>query len=206
MEEHGQIRIGTPFGDTLYSLCFKNQSVRTVVEIGTWKGFGSTECIIRGLSESGKDGVSFISLEADKKMHGTALHLWNGHLPSWANFIHGRIIELDEMDSADLGSFHPDEQAWFIQDKNAFLSCSNVLHSLPTSIDFLFLDGGEFSTYPEYIKLKDRSLFIGMDDTTSRKCRKIREEMLSSPDCYEVIVDNPWYRNGVMICRSKKCQ
>lgn len=203
MEEYGQIRMGTPFGDAIYNLCFKNPSVFTVVEIGTWKGLGSTECIIRGLYESEKKEVSFISLEADERMYKTALSTWSVNLPSWTSLIHGRIVEPEEMDSTDLGLCHPDEKKWFIQDEAAFRSCPNVFSSLPSKIDFLFLDGGEFSTYQEYIKLKDRSIFIGMDDTVSRKCRKIREEILSNPDHYEIVIDNPWYRNGVMICRSK---
>jgi hypothetical protein len=107
------------------------------------------------------------------------------------------------MDSIDLGSGHPDEERWFKQDESAFESCPNVLNSLPDTIDFLFLDGGEFSTYSEYTKLKSRSQFIGMDDSTQRKCRRIREEILSDSDRYEILIDNPWYRNGVLICRNR---
>ncbi len=201
MEEVGQILLGTPFGDRIYELCAKTPSIRTVVEIGTWKGLGSTECIIRGLSDSGKDGLKFISLEADSGMYRTAHEAWEGSLPQWAELIHGRIIEVEEMDSLDLGSNHPDESLWFRQDLEAFSACPNVMHTIPEKIDFLFLDGGEFSTYAEYLKLKDRSLFVGMDDTTSRKCRAIRKEILERPQDYEVLLDNPWYRNGVMIYR-----
>lgn len=206
MEETGQIQLGTPFGDHLYSLCAKNPAVKTVVEIGTWKGLGSTKCIMQGLSDSGKDGVSFFSLEAEKGMHETACRAWQDTLPPWAHLIHGRIVERTEMDSADLGSGHPDEERWFKQDESAFESCPNVLNSLPDTIDFLFLDGGEFSTYSEYTKLKNRSQFIGMDDSTQRKCRRIREEILSDSDRYEILIDNPWYRNGVLICRNRNHQ
>lgn len=40
----GQIRLGSPFGDWLYTRCLKDPSIRTVVEIGAWRGLGSTEC------------------------------------------------------------------------------------------------------------------------------------------------------------------
>lgn len=203
MEERGQICMGTPFGDKLYELCFCNPFVKTVVEIGTWRGLGSTECIIRGLSDSKKENVKFISLEADPRMHATATAAWSSNLPPWAELLCGRIVNPEDMDDSDLGSGHPDERLWFDQDLRAFRQCPNVLNRIPQQIDFLFLDGGEFSTYAEYTKLKDRCVFVGLDDTTCRKCRLIREEILSQPQCYEILMDNPWYRNGVMIYRNK---
>lgn len=201
-EEVGQIRLGTPFGDRLYELCFTNPTIKTVVEIGTWKGLGSTECIIGGLADSRKDGISFMSLEADSRMYARACEVWKGRLPNWAEIVWGRIIDIGDMDSSNLGSCHPDERLWFEQDRTAFIGCPNVMGRLPEKIDFLFLDGGEFSTYVEYFKLKDRSTFVGLDDTTSRKCRRIRDEVLSDPQGYEILLDNPWYRNGVMIYRN----
>jgi L-lactate utilization protein LutB len=45
-----------------------------------------------------------------------------------------------------------------------------------------------------------------MDDTTSRKCRLIRNEVLANLDKYEIMLDNPWYRNGVMIYKNKTNQ
>jgi hypothetical protein len=204
MEEYGQIKLESQFGHKLYELCLKNSSIKTVVEIGTWKGLGSTECIIRGLSDSNKKEISFLSLEAELNMHSTAVQIWKDMLPNWAKFVWGRIIDVQEMDDKHLGCYHPDEKLWFEQDLNAFLKCPNVLSKIPKRIDFLFLDGGEFSTYSEYLKLKDRSLFIGLDDTTSRKCEQIRNEVLSDSDSHEIILDNPWYRNGVMIFKNNK--
>jgi hypothetical protein len=206
LEELGQICLGTPFGDKLYELCAKTSAIKTVVEIGTWKGRGSTECLINGLLDSGKHDVSFMSLEADAKMYEFAQSIWKSKLPIWAKLVYGRIIEIEEMDSSNLGFNHPDENLWFEQDRKAFLNCPNVISAIPTKIDFLFLDGGEFSTYAEYVKLKDRCTYIGMDDTTSRKCRLIRNEVLANLDKYEIMLDNPWYRNGVMIYKNKTNQ
>ena len=206
MEELGQIRLGTPFGDYLYNLCYRNPLIKTVVEVGTWKGLGSTECIIRGLSDSGKEGISFISIEAEPGMYAMACKAWEGRLPSWVSFLHGRVVDIDEMDDENLGSGHPDESLWFKQDRDAFMTCPNILDQMPSKIDFLFLDGGEFSTNVEHAKLKDRCMFVGMDDTTARKCRSIRKEVLSNPSKYEVLLDNPWYRNGIMVYRNKEIQ
>lgn len=199
----GQIRLGSPFGDWLYNRCVKDPSVKTVVEIGTWRGLGSTECFIRGLEDSGKSDVVFYSLEANQQMYETACSAWKTNLPAWAKLVHGRVIEPEEMDRVNLGEGHPDESLWFKQDEDAFLSCPNVINQLPDKIDFLFLDGGEFSTYPEFLKLNPRSTIVGMDDTTSRKCRRIRETVLSAPEAYEVLLDNPWHNNGIMVFKTK---
>jgi hypothetical protein len=199
-EELGQIRLGTPFGNWMHDFCATNPQIRVVVEIGTWRGLGSTECIIRGMSCSNREDLVFLSLEADRDMHKLAQERWQGHLPPWCRLLHGRIVDIDEMDVSGFGADHP----WAKIDHQALSSCSNIMHLVPDKIDFLFLDGGEFTTRAEYLKLKDRCLFVGMDDTTSKKCRLIREEVLSDPDTFEVLLDNPWYRNGVMVYRNKK--
>lgn len=202
VEETGQIKLNTPFGNKLYELCRNNPTIKTVVEIGTWKGLGSTQCLIQGLVDSNKSQLNFISLEANAAMYDIANNAWKRNLPDWAKLVYGRIIEIDEMDNFQLGTGHPDEQLWFDQDKQAFTECPNVISLIPKKIDFLFLDGGEFSTYAEYLKLKNRSVFVGMDDTTSRKCKLIRKEILANTSQYEILLDNPWYRNGVMIYKN----
>lgn len=199
MEEVGQIRMGTPFGDKLYNLCLTNPHIQTVVEIGTWRGLGSTECLINGLKDSGKKELKFISIEAEANMYDIACKAWENKLPSWAKLLYGRIINVDELDNINLNNYHPNESLWFEQDYKALSECPNILNMIPEKIDFLFLDGGEFSTFAEYVKLKDRCLYIGLDDTTSRKCQQIRHEVLSNPKSYEILLDNPWYRNGIMI-------
>ena len=50
----------------------------------------------------------------------------------------------------------------------------NVIEELPQIIDLLVLDGGEYTTYPEYKKLKDRSNIIALDDTAILKCGMAR--------------------------------
>jgi hypothetical protein len=45
----------------------------------------------------------------------------------------------------------------------------------------LFLDGGEFSTYLEWEKLKEFTKIVVMDDITQLKTKKIHEELLIDP-------------------------
>ena len=46
---------------------------------------------------------------------------------------------------------------------------NNLVNKLPSSIDILFLDGGEFSTYADFLKLYQRSKYIVLDDTNTFK-------------------------------------
>ena len=194
----GQIQLNDKLGEMLYNLCFANQNIKTVVEIGTWYGGGSTKCIIFGLSNSKKLDASFISLESNKKMYNVAVEAWADKLPKWAKLINGCVINENEMDSQNLGYQHPNEAEWFEEDKNALLSCPNVLLELPEKIDLLFLDGGEFSTNAEFWKLKDRSNIIILDDTTARKCCSIRKYVIGNPLEYKILFDDPSFRNGIM--------
>jgi len=194
----GQIQLATPFGNILYDLCKNKPEIKTVVEIGTWHGMGSTQCLLQGLIDSGKTDATFISLEANRKMYDVAVDCWKSNLPSWAKLIHGRVVEVSDMDNDNLGYQHPDESIWFEEDKTAMLSCPNVIDQLPSKIDLLFLDGGEYSTHAEFLKLKDRSWLILLDDTTARKCKTIRQTVLSDKENYTVLFDDTAYRGGVM--------
>lgn len=201
----GQIKLDTPFGKLLYDICLKSDDIRTVVEIGTWYGMGSTECIIRGLQDSKKEGVSFLSIESYKEMYDVAVQSWGNNLPSWAKLKWGHIIAVSDLDSENLGYQHPDESVWFQGDKNSIVSSPYLLPQIPEKIDFLFLDGGEFSTTAEFYLLKDRCKMIALDDTRARKCTKIRDYVLANKDTegYEILFDDINHRNGVMIFRKK---
>lgn len=198
----GQIQRGSFFGNWLYDICFQNLDIKTVVEIGTWHGFGSTECIIKGLEDSYKTNVSFLSLEINKEMYESACNGWKDKLPSWAKLIHGRIVEILEMETPE--NITSDEIKWFESDKISMLSCPNVIEQIPKEIDFLFLDGGGFTTRKEFEILKDRSKIISLDDTGDLKCNKIRSYVISNPDQYEILLDMPNHRGGVMAFLNKK--
>ena len=95
------------------------------------------------------------------------------------------------------------EQGWFNEDISNLIATPNVINFIPEEIDFLLLDGGEFSTYPEWLKLKDRSKIIALDDTNTTKCKKIKQQILSGKHpSYEIIIDSN-DRNGFMFLRKK---
>jgi hypothetical protein len=190
----GQITINSEFGSVLYDFCKSHPSVKSVVEIGTWDGMGSTHCIISGLSESNKIGIEFLSLESNSQMHSTAMKSWEGNLPPWAVLCHGRIVGEEDMDSSNLTA---EEGNWFAEDVKALRDCPDVMDRIPERIDLLLLDGGEFTTHSEFCKLESRTRLFFLDDVNSRKCKAIRELVLSNSK-YRVLFDAPHIRAGVM--------
>lgn len=181
----GQINLGTPAGECLRSVASKD-SVKVIVEVGTWNGAGSTKCLFSGMRESD----TLHSLECSRHMFEQALPLWD--TKDNVILIYGKLIEESEMDVDNLSS---EEQQWYYQDIVAMRECPNVFDKLPSSIDFLVLDGGEFSTLSEFMKLYSRSNYIFLDDTKCRKNKKTRELLLKNKD-FEVLEDHQEDRNG----------
>ena len=74
-----------------------------------------------------------------------------------------------------------------MSDKPLFLERTD----LPEVFDFVFLDGGEFTTYYEFQKLFSRCVkFIALDDVHTPKCMKIRNILQAHPDWKELIYNN----------------
>ena len=82
------------------------------------------------------------------------------------------------------------EKQWYLKDLQHLKASINLIKKLPDEIDFLILDGGEWSTYPEWERLKDRTKIVFLDDIDTFKTRKIRSEILSNLN-YKSISDNP---------------
>ena len=64
----------------------------------------------------------------------------------------------------------------------------------------ILLDGGEFSTYPEWEKLKNRCHLILLDDINVLKCEKIYSELINNPE-YKLLEET---KEGYGFCLFKK--
>jgi tyrosine-protein phosphatase YwqE len=87
---------------------------------------------------------------------------------------------------------------WYDNDLEKMKTSKNVLSEIPKEIDLLILDGGEFSTYPEWNKLKNRTKIVVLDDTNYHKCSKIVQEILDDVNykSLHVVKDD---RNGFCV-------
>lgn len=169
----GQMLITTERG-RLLSEKIKELKPKTILEIGTWKGLGSTKCIIDSIGE----GCNFISLESNPEFYNIAKNNLSQYSDKFT-LLHGTIVTKNEITNFVSDKDLTNEQkVWLSEDLENLDSCKNVYEELPNEIDFLFLDGGEFSTYPEWLKLKDRSQVVALDDITQLKTKQIYTELL----------------------------
>ena len=205
--ELGQINRGSLAGETLFKLAIHPNN-KVFVEIGSWNGRGSTKCIMDGLINRGDESY-LISIEADKEFFDSANSFWQKQLFSFSSIIkdklklsHGRVIEptdmlpIEEIMKSEFAI--EDYKKWYADDIKNMSTAPNLFDSIPDKIDVLILDGGEFSTYPEYLFLSERSKIIVCDDSSVYKCAQIREELLNDTS-YVTIIDEPNHRNGFCV-------
>lgn len=194
-KRHGQISRKSEIGKWIFHLASLNQ-VKTIVEIGTWNGRGSSRLIgsaLRDRRRSGEDVLKAIGLEVNQKRAKAAKR----YLRRFVDFqvLHGRIVDLNDFDVEDLTE---SEKIWLEEDLEAMTGTANVLPALPKTIDFLLLDGGEFTTFAEFLKLQNRLTFsIVIDDVFVRKGRKVFEALKSSQDFYLMYLSHE--RNGTAV-------
>lgn len=205
----GQINRGSKLGEIIFNLC-KQTDVKTIVDIGTWNGMGTTKCIRDAVLERDSEWLVY-SIESSPSQYQQAVN----NLPKLENFnlLLGRIIDNEELVNIDqcdekffngslgLGAFGRGVQkSWLAEDVNNYNTVPNVLALLPEKIDLLILDGGEYSSLAEFHKLKDRTTYFVLDDTVPIKNNEVSQIMRESAD-YEVLYDEPNDRNGFLVAK-----
>lgn len=202
----GQVNRGSSLGEIIYNLCLQDD-IKTIVEIGTWNGMGSTKCIYDAVSVKSGDWIVY-SIECNKEFYNICLQNYKD-LPKLNNFnlILGTIISPEEnlnpMYNFDDKFFYqyPREvqSSWFREDFENCKGVDNVLNMIPEKIDLLILDGGEFSGLSEYNKLKDRTTYFILDDTNVIKNYEVAKSMRNNPE-FEILFDSD-DRNGFLVSK-----
>jgi hypothetical protein len=191
----GQINRGSALGEIIFELA-SDKSYKSYLEIGTWNGQGSTRCFLDALLKR-DDDWQFYSIESSLQFYEMATHFWGDSLPENAHLIHGRIIESEDVFSlGDLraeGDFIPAYDIWHSNDTANYNTCENVEDTLPDFFDVVLFDGGEFSTYSEFLKLKDKLNIVILDDTKELKTRKVK--LVLEEEGWENIISSE-ERNG----------
>ena len=204
----GQITLESDEGQKIIEILQEHceKEIKTIVEIGTWNGLGSTSCILEAIK--GKY-VNFWSLECNKEKSETAKEYLQSRLDSRVKLIWGSIVIEDDVYNQDYMKHFPIleehgiEKRWFVDDLLNCRNAPNVIERLPGTIDFLLLDGGEYTTLYEFKKLFERcSAYIALDDVNVDKCREVREILKADNDWEEVVyVEN---RHGFSIFKKIK--
>jgi hypothetical protein len=187
----GQMSVGSEVGRMLFAICSLSES-KTIVEIGTWNGLGSSTLIAKGVL-AGKTKAKVFGLEIDEKRYLQSKK--NLKKYSFFKVIYGRIIEIEDLNSDNLNF---SENEWIKSDSINIAKANYVLSQLPMQIDVLLLDGGEFSSYAEYKVLCDRGIkWLFLDDVNVRKNRLVLMEAVASGKYREIWKSDE--RNGTAI-------
>jgi hypothetical protein len=167
--------------------------VKSIVEIGTWNGKGSSKCIALGVLQRATPNCRVIGFEVNPDMFKKAKR--NLSKFDFFEVLFGSVVGEQELDQTQLNE---QEMGWFVQDLKWIRESPSVLDRVPKEIDLLILDGGEFSTYAEFKKLEKKlTRWLILDDTRTRKCSKILEELLHNPQYLIVHVSQE--RNGTAV-------
>lgn len=171
---------------------------RSILEIGTWNGLGTSRMIVQGISSRpDRQSVEVIGLEANEKLYRKAK--FNLRKFGFFQVIFGTLVSQEQLDRSELTSLEKD---WLAQDIDDLKNAPLVLSRIPSRIDLLILDGGEFSTYAEFQLLKERvSKWIVLDDINTRKCKRILQELVAE-NLFLLVWSSP-ERNGTAVLLRK---
>ena len=172
----GQIRRGTPFGDQLYALA--QSSPRLWLEVGTWNGLGSTQCILDGFANR-TDKPFLLSLEVDPffatiakenigaHVAGSTAHVACGRLGSTKRLAFPTIVDLPE-EEKNTGHFI----LYYEQELNLYHTSDQVIPSFAPQV--AVLDGGEYSGGLDWEHLDKSNLqYLCLDDAGTYKNKAV---------------------------------
>jgi hypothetical protein len=172
------------------------EEVRCVVEVGTLDGTGSTRVIYDAQSSrSDFDYCSLVSLEAYSEAHALASQNF-ANLPRPPTLLHGCLLGPDS--PLLLNSLSDLEANWLSADRRVRFESPNVIHLVPERIDLLVLDGGEFTSFNDYLALRARTKWLYLDDCEVRKNRLVLKT--AQEDGFRVIKSSS-DGNGVALLR-----
>jgi hypothetical protein len=172
-QQIGQINLLSSLGQYLYHLTVKTTK-GNILEVGAWNGLGSTRVIANALSDS----TSFYALENNIDKVNEAKQHYQGR----AN-IHitaSSVLPYSDHLLYQIQQRFPHAQSqWLMVDLENTRQVPSLDTILDPSISFewIFLDGGEYTTYFEFEVLKSRTRKFILDDINTDKCKLIIEEV-----------------------------
>ena len=142
--ELGQILPDTLFGRALMEVA-SDPAYDTFLDVGTWKGGGTTLCLVRGAMN--RLETKIYSVEANQQLYHEACKNWENR-PACLELLWGKLT--NQIMLAHQIESHPlfkkikeHYQLWYRQDVIDVARAPIVV--LPASVDVVVLDGGEFT-------------------------------------------------------------
>jgi hypothetical protein len=140
----GQILSGSTFCESIQSIISSYCPIN-IVEIGTWRGLGSTKCIIDAIIKNNLK-CNFLSLESNLTFFEEAtinLKDYNNYV----NLIYGRIVEVSDVINYTKSICSDVNSDWLDIDLKDMKQNTNVFHTIPDIIDFCLLLLQSFRTF-----------------------------------------------------------
>lgn len=202
MLTEGQIMPDDPLGQHLTELA---RASKVIFEVGVGSGKGSTHCLLQGMNDGGH---TYVGLEGQKSQYGVA----HANLYSTALWEKNRCQLFHAILHRGIRPYtHPLDR---IQDREAWAREFQMVNDLgvpvlddcniPEQIDLLFLDGGEFTSDGDFLRLWPRSKMIVLDDCCFRKATKnvyALRSLLARDAGFTAIVEHFDNRNGWAILK-----
>lgn len=187
------------FKDSKFARVLREYSERseTIVEIGTWRGHGSTYCIWKGMV---RPFQRLISLDTTRHNIEEARSLYTDPR---IEFLWGHISEACDMPEFD--GFSENQKKSYDHERNFVIASPNpnVLNQIPQRVDLCLMDGGNWNGDGDFIKLHDRCRWIALDDTNEkfqRKNNNLRQRMIDSG--WVVLHDDLSDREGTFLAEN----
>jgi hypothetical protein len=97
-----------------------------------------------------------------------------------------------------------EERKWYINEEKIILNSNLINIDTINDIDFIILDGGEYTTQGDFdILIQKKPKYIALDDVNVYKCNIIRKKIIESNEWY-IISENLKERNGWSVFKRKK--
>jgi hypothetical protein len=200
----GQINMNSQFGIEIYEIS-RFEDVKNIFEVGSWNGQGSTLCLMNGIIN--KEDTKLYSLEGDMNMYNQAKNFWMDKNTKNKLFLingtlHREIADLNHLNSLFNNNI-PFFNEHYVPEKN-FVETANLINiDYIDKLDFIILDGGEYSTQGDYdVLIKKDPKYIALDDVSVYKCSKIRQTLLLD-NSWELYKENLEHRHGWSIFKKK---
>ena len=188
----GQVRIDTEFGMLLFQLAAR-PDVNRVLEIGTWKGGGSSLCIARGLNMHRHRATQFVTVETNADRRAIASQTLAPY--PFVKCLLGTAVDHTKVATHDqVAKFYerhpqlllPGWEAYRLgeeKESSLFAGQHPVVDQYcgrDPAFDMIFLDGGEFYGRAEFAEVlaKCRPRIIALHDTVSFKNYDARDALL----------------------------
>jgi predicted O-methyltransferase YrrM len=202
-----EITQGDAFGQAITAVV-RTAGFRSVLEIGSFDGLGSTQVFIAALSDARSPRM--VCLETDEARFN-ALTANVAAVP-WVVPVRQPSISLDSFTPAEFAG-----DVWLSPHNHLRYPCEAVrgwwdstlayyhegregfLETTSESFDVVLVDGDEFSGYDDYRLAKDRCRCLMLDDVHhAYKCARAHYELKHSPE-WRLVWESSLVRNGAAI-------